>query len=174
MPSPRNFSIPDAQEHRSIARSNVFSRDQRLLTRSEFQRVFDHGRPVRSKHFTVLFAPRIPESIDPTDRTTQTCDDDSSMPPMSASRSEKKLSARLGLVVAKRQFRRAVTRNRVKRRIREVFRQTPGLSPVDFVVLPRAGAERLTYEAFVNEFSRLIVQTQEKLDSARDPLQPRG
>ena len=41
---------------------------------------------------------------------------------------------RLGLIVAKRALRRAVDRNRAKRVIRESFRQTATLPPVDIVV----------------------------------------
>lgn len=43
--------------------------------------------------------------------------------------------ARLGMVVAKRQFRRAVDRNRMRRIIRETFRlQGPDLPALDVVV----------------------------------------
>ncbi|WP_298641915.1 ribonuclease P protein component [uncultured Cardiobacterium sp.] len=52
-------------------------------------------------------------------------------------------SARLGLVVAKRQIRRAHERNRVKRLVRETFRQLPqrGESALDIVVIARAAAQ---------------------------------
>lgn len=42
--------------------------------------------------------------------------------------------SRLGLVVGKKMLRRAVDRNRAKRAIRESFRLTCGLPPVDIVV----------------------------------------
>lgn len=43
--------------------------------------------------------------------------------------------ARLGMVVAKRQFKRAVDRNRMRRIIRETFRlSSPELPPLDVVV----------------------------------------
>ena len=47
---------------------------------------------------------------------------------------------RLGMVISKKNFPKAVTRNRVKRTIREVFRRLPSMS-VDMVVLGRRGAE---------------------------------
>ena len=43
-------------------------------------------------------------------------------------------TARLGVVVGKRMVRRAVRRNRVKRRIRESFRLAANLPPMDMVV----------------------------------------
>ena len=51
--------------------------------------------------------------------------------------------ARLGLVVAKRQIRRAHERNRVKRLVREAFRQLPQRekAALDIVVIARAAAQ---------------------------------
>lgn len=49
--------------------------------------------------------------------------------------------ARLGMVVSKRVFPHAVDRNRVRRRIREAFRQlASNLPPLDLVVRPLAKA----------------------------------
>lgn len=47
---------------------------------------------------------------------------------------------RLGMVIAKKNIPRAVDRNRVKRCIREVFRQTTDVNGIDLVVLARQGA----------------------------------
>lgn len=45
--------------------------------------------------------------------------------------------ARLGMIVSKRQFARSVDRNRLRRQIREFFRQEAGnLPPMDLVVRP--------------------------------------
>jgi len=50
---------------------------------------------------------------------------------------------RLGITIAKRNIRQAVSRNRLKRQIRETFRQqAPLLSGYDMVVLARAGADK--------------------------------
>ena len=50
---------------------------------------------------------------------------------------------RLGLVIAKRQIRRAHERNRVKRLVREAFRQLPQRekAALDIVIIARAAAQ---------------------------------
>ena len=51
---------------------------------------------------------------------------------------------RLGLVIAKKHVRLAVTRNRIKRVAREVFRHLPEASPkMDVVLLARPGIGQL-------------------------------
>ncbi len=53
--------------------------------------------------------------------------------------------ARLGLAVSRRQARRAVDRNRIKRLVRETFRERQGrLGGVDLVVIARGGARQAT------------------------------
>lgn len=47
--------------------------------------------------------------------------------------------ARLGLVFSKRNLKLAVQRNRIKRLVRESFRQRPDLPPMDIIVLGRQG-----------------------------------
>lgn len=52
-------------------------------------------------------------------------------------------AARLGLVIAKRQIRRAHERNRIKRLVRESFRQLPARerAALDIIVIARHAAE---------------------------------
>jgi ribonuclease P protein component len=94
-----------------------FSRRQRLLKAAEFEAVFAHRCAVRSEHFQVLARPNDLGH------------------------------ARLGMVVSKRLFPRAVDRNRERRQIREAFRglaaELPGL---DLVVRPYAESERVSVE----------------------------
>jgi ribonuclease P protein component len=89
-----------------------FSPDHRLHTAAAFGRVF--AGPARSsdRFFTVL------------------------------ARSSGGTHARLGLTVSRRNAKRAVDRNRIKRLARESFRHQLALPPWDFVVLARAGADR--------------------------------
>lgn len=62
--------------------------------------------------------------------------------------------ARLGLVVGKRVDKRAVTRNRVKRLVRESFRQhQQELVGLDIVVLGRAGASHLDNPALLESLA---------------------
>lgn len=65
---------------------------------------------------------------------------------------------RLGLSVSKKVGRTAVVRNRVKRRLREVFheRLPAGVGGVDFVLSARSEAANATFEELGAEFERSI------------------
>lgn len=66
---------------------------------------------------------------------------------------------RLGLAVPRRVARRAVVRNRLKRRIRESFRHhAEGLAGLDVVVLARTGAEKMDS----TRFGRLLARQWER------------
>lgn len=85
-----------------------FRRRMRLLTGGDFERVFQHPERSSGEALTVLARP-------------------SGQP-----------AARLGLAIARKQFRRAVDRNRVKRIIRESFRRHQTLlAGLDVVVIGR-------------------------------------
>ncbi len=87
----------------------AFGRERRLTRASEYGRVFGDNFRCGDRYFTILARPR--------------GDGD---------------SARLGLAIAKKQIRRAVDRNRLKRIIRESFRQQRSRLPaVDLVVMVR-------------------------------------
>lgn len=62
--------------------------------------------------------------------------------------------SRLGLVVS-RKVGNAVVRNRVKRIVRECFRELPGFVPdgLDLVVIPRAGAAELSPSQIAAEWA---------------------
>ena len=83
----------------------IFPPAYRLLQAQGFSLVFAHKKSVRSEHFQLSYCPGVAQT------------------------------ARLGVVVAKKLARRAVTRNRVKRQTREVFRHCrPNLPPLDVVL----------------------------------------
>lgn len=89
-------------------KSNSFPRELRLLTPSQFSRIFDHPVKAVSDHFTLL------AKINDTDHP------------------------RLGLTIAKKKEKTAVGRNRIKRIIRESFRLNQhNLPNIDIVVLAR-------------------------------------
>ncbi|MET0067121.1 MAG: ribonuclease P protein component [Candidatus Thiodiazotropha sp.] len=91
--------------------AEAFPRSRRLLKPDEYRRVFDRGRRSGDALFLVLGI------------TNQT-----DFP-------------RLGLAVSKKNCRRAVDRNRVKRMIRESFRHHQlSLGGLDVVVVARPGA----------------------------------
>jgi ribonuclease P protein component len=91
--------------------SNRFTKNNRLLDAAAFGRVFDRATRSRDQLFTVLC------------RRNQTS------------------IARLGLAISKKHCRLATERNRIKRIIRESFRQQQVLlSGLDVVVMNRPGA----------------------------------
>ena len=93
---------------RSTKPQFAFTREQRLLTGSQFKNVFAQARRSSDRYFTVLV------------------------------RENDGTSARLGLAIAKKRIRLAVGRNRVKRLVRESFRHhADTLGAVDVIVLSR-------------------------------------
>ena len=107
-----------------------FPRAARLTDGEQYQRVFAKAKRRGDRYFTVL---AVPNGVD---------------------------TARLGMAVARRQLPRAVDRNRIKRIIRDSFRQHRAeLAAVDIVVLVRAVAARADNEqlsaALTRQWQRL-------------------
>ncbi|MGV6806370.1 MAG: ribonuclease P protein component [bacterium] len=102
----------------SFAR-NTFSRDKRLLSAKDFSSVFDApSYKVARPHFLLL------------------------------ARKNGSEVARLGLVVGKKNCRRAVDRNRIKRVTRDSFRQhQQALSGLDIIFLARRGVDTMDRSA---------------------------
>lgn len=89
-------------------KSHSFPRELRLLTPSQFSRIFDRPTKAVSDHFTFL------AKFNDTDHP------------------------RLGLTIAKKKEKTAVGRNRIKRVIRESFRlNQENLPNIDIVVIAR-------------------------------------
>ncbi|UTW44631.1 ribonuclease P protein component [bacterium SCSIO 12696] len=108
-----------------------FSRSKRLLNGVQFQRVFD-GAEFKVGHSHLLLL-ATPNSLD---------------------------HPRLGLVVAKKNVRHAVDRNKVKRVARECFRHSQRLlGSLDIIVLARRGIgeldNRQLHKLFEGSFKRL-------------------
>ena len=72
-------------------------------------------------------------------------------------------SSRLGVVVAKKNIRRAVRRNRIKRLVREQFRCHPFDAAIDLVVLARSGADQLDNPRIWQELDRLWRTLEQKV-----------
>lgn len=70
--------------------------------------------------------------------------------------------SRLGLVIAKKNVRLAVQRNRIKRIVRESFRIHKGLPGIDIVVLARRGLDLLDNPALHTQLGQLLIQLQGK------------
>ncbi len=92
--------------------SKRFGRPRRLLNAAAFDRVFRRAQRSRDRLFTVLY------------------------------RENRRDHARLGLAVAKKHSRKATARNRIKRIVRESFRQHQAqLSGLDVVVMSQPNTE---------------------------------
>ena len=98
-----------------MPRPKRFPRTARLLKPGAYRRVFEQSIRSSDSLFTVL------------------------------ARANGVSVVRLGLAISKKQLRRAVERNRIKRVVRESFRQQrSSLPPLDLVVLARRGTGRAT------------------------------
>ena len=109
-----------------------FGKAKRLLNAHDYSRVFD-GSEARASHKHLLLL----------------------------ARKNDRPGHRLGLVIAKKNVRLAVQRNRVKRVAREFFRQLPGSeSPMDVVLLARRGIGQLDND----QLSTILHQQWQKLE----------
>lgn len=114
----------------------AFGKSLRLLCSGEFKAVFDDA-PYRASHQSFLILAR-PNTLD---------------------------HPRLGLVVAKKHLRFAVSRNRIKRLTRELFRQQQDhLGGLDLVFLTRKGLDDMDNAQFT---AQLMQQLQRILKKSR-------
>jgi ribonuclease P protein component len=74
-------------------------------------------------------------------------------------------ASRLGIVVAKKNIRKAHRRNRIKRIIREQFRLSRPSYPLDLVVLARASADQLTNAKAREDLKTLWVAIENKAEA---------
>lgn len=92
-----------------------FGKSRRLLKAADYKQVFDHNEARASHRYFLLLAKPSPGE-----------------------------HQRLGLVIAKKNVKLAVQRNRVKRIVRETFRLLPDNNPpLDMIFLARRGIEQL-------------------------------
>ncbi|QFU77991.1 ribonuclease P protein component [Halioglobus maricola] len=108
-----------------------FGKAKRLLNASDYSRVFDGAEAKASHKHLLLLA-----------------------------KSNNQPGHRLGLVIAKKNVRHAVQRNRIKRIARETFRQLPDSEQhLDVVLLARRGMDQLENA----ELSSILQQQWQKL-----------
>ncbi len=117
-----------------------FTRQQRLLTPRDYKAVFD-GNTLKISHPTLLLLATSVSGAVP---------------------------ARLGLVIAKKHVRLAVQRNRIKRQLRESFRQHQQvLAGLDIVALARPGLwqlDNLQLRTVIEaQWQRLLKQKQKQV-----------
>jgi ribonuclease P protein component len=107
-----------------------FPRSLRLITKKDYQFTFNHSKKVSSRFLLVLY------------------------------RSNEKKNARLGLVISKRVAKHAVTRNQIKRVIRESFRlHQQNMEGFDVIVIAKTQCDKLSK----NKLREGIDQLWEKL-----------
>jgi len=103
-----------------------FTRQARLINKSDFDRVFSKAKRDGNRFFTIL------------------------------SRENAGQSARLGLAVSKRVDKRAVKRNLIKRVIRESFRMSQAtVHGEDFIVIPKPIAAKVSRGELRTSLDRL-------------------
>lgn len=108
----------------------AFKKTQRLLKKAEYDHVFEQAKKIVTSEFIVLF--RV-NNLD---------------------------HARLGLALSKKMIAKAHDRNRIKRLLREGFRQTQ-LPAVDMIFLARHGVAKNTNLSI----NTVLSKTWEKLSS---------
>ena len=121
--------------------SASFGKAKRLLNARDYSRVFD-GAEARASHKHLLLL----------------------------AKSNNEPGHRLGLVIAKKNVRLAVQRNRIKRIAREVFRQLPDAEQhLDVVLLARRGLDQLDNAELSSilqqQWQKLIRRTSDRRDS---------
>lgn len=113
-----------------------FPASLRLLTAEDYKRVFNNN-PIKlvCPPFTLLAVPN------------------------------QKQFSRLGLIVAKKNVRRAVDRNRLKRVARESFRlQQQQLPAYDIVLLARRGSSQLANKVLFEHLEQLWIRLQKRVN----------
>lgn len=126
-----------AGEREATRRPFGFPRSQRLLSPTEFGRVFRTGRRHGDRYFSFVFAPG------------------------------QGPAARLGLAISRKVSRRAVQRNRIKRLVRECFRRRPDLPVVDIVVMARPGAAACDNRELTASIEALLERTARTCEASR-------
>jgi ribonuclease P protein component len=126
------------------SRAFTFRKTLRLLNASDYQSVFDDA-PFRASHKNILILAR-PGSTD---------------------------APRLGLVIAKKNIRLAVQRNRIKRIARETFRlQQDKLAGIDAIVLARRELDQLDntalHKLFNQQWQRIIKKANKHLHESQN------
>lgn len=109
-----------------------FGRECRLTSPAEFRQVFQKNNRTADRYYSMLY------------------------------RSNEIGIARLGMAVAKKRVKLAVDRNRLKRLIRESFRQQHALKGVDIVVLPREASATASNADLLNSLEKQWSQIAKK------------
>jgi len=133
-----------------------FCAEQRLRRQLDFQHVRTHGRRHDCGAFMLWYAQRQP-AVAPAEASAKEGSGTTLLKPSPASladETEKKPTARLGVVASRSAVGNAVQRARAKRRLREVFRHHQELVPAghDLLLVARSSLNRLEYREIERKF----------------------
>ena len=104
----------------------TFTRDLRLISAADFDRVFSNAKRTGNRHFTVLLKPSA------------------------------KQTARIGFAVSRKAIKHAVKRNLVKRKVRELFRHNQHTLPqVDIVFIAKKSLSQIDRHELDSSLSKL-------------------
>ena len=119
-----------------------FGPERRIKHRQDFLRVQQRGNKWRTKHLLICVSPR-------------------QAPPGSEPEQQQLYQSRLGVTVTTKVHKRAVRRNRFKRRVREIYRreQSKFQSPSDLVVIALQGATELDFGKLSRELKYLFYRS---------------
>ena len=122
--SSSSLNPPSNPASKKSNKSGRFSSDNRIKRRSQFLELQSRGNKKGSKHFLLI-------TRDPSKSKFF-----SGLP-----------LSRLGITVSKKVHKHAVQRNKIKRRLREIFRHNQSLfsRPVDMVIICRKGSTELGF-----------------------------
>jgi len=104
---------------------HCFTKARRLLKKQDYDHVFKQAKKMSSADFTFLY------------------------------RNNQIGHARVGLVLSKKTIAKAHDRNRIKRIIREAFRQKTDLPAVDIIVLSKPGIKHTGHATLVANLERI-------------------
>jgi ribonuclease P protein component len=130
-----------------VRRRETFSRDDRLRKRREFEECYASGVRVSGRHLLLFLLPRTA----PKERS----------PARPATVAPSQARPRLGISVPRR-VGKAVDRNRVRRRLREIFRRSRelfGERGGDVVVNARPSASEATFTELAQEYRALLAKS---------------
>jgi len=119
-----------------VKESTALPSSLRLKKRKEFLHIQSRGKKLHTRHFLILV-----EAL--------TCE-----------HSARKQHLRFGITVSRKVDKRAVIRNKIKRRVREVFRlhQHKVKSPINIVVIARTNASLCTFKEAEAEILKALQQ----------------
>lgn len=138
----------------------------RLKSRQDFQAVFREGIRRHGSYLTLRALRPSPSTVEPTKTSAPSSADsiNTATEEINLSNNCEHLPTRIGISVSTKVSKRAVIRNRIKRRIAAALQQLlPKLSPgwrLVVVVKPIAAQQECVTQQFLQELEQLLVQAE--------------